>query len=135
MIVSLHVATGAAGGAVVRSRPAAVLLGVAAHAAGDYMPHHDIPNRRFELWSGAAALLAIALRRGFADPVTIGAAAGSAPDVEHVLRLPRPGGRKLFPTHRVRAWHRTGGMPASVQLLAAGVLLGLLLAPTTGRRR
>jgi hypothetical protein len=135
MIVSLHVATGGAAGAVAPSRRVAVLLGAAAHLAGDHMPHHDIPNRRFEFASGAAALLALALRYGAFDPVTIGAAAGSAPDVEHIVRLPRPGGRKLFPSHRVRGWHRTGGAPAWVQLLVAGVLLGLLLAPSTSPPR
>jgi hypothetical protein len=132
VIVSLHVASGAAVGAAAQSRRAAVLLGLAMHLAGDRMPHEDIRNRRFELWSGVAALGTLALRRGPLDPVTIGAAAGSAPDLEHVLRLPRPGGRKLFPSHRLHGWHRAGGVPDWAQLLAAGVLLGLLLAP---RRR
>jgi hypothetical protein len=81
-----------------------------------------------------AALLAIALRRGLFDPVTIGAAAGSAPDLEHIVRFPRPGGRKLFPSHRIRGWHRTGGAPAWAQLLAAGMVLGLLLAPPARNR-
>jgi hypothetical protein len=96
------------------------------------MPHEDIPNRRFELWSGVATLAAVALRRGLFDVATIGAAAGSAPDLEHVLRLPQPGGRKLFPSHRLRGWHRSGGVPDWAQLLAAGVLLGLVLGG--GRR-
>jgi hypothetical protein len=129
VIVSLHVASGAVIGAAAPSRLSAVILGALAHAAGDRMPHEDISNRRFELWSGIAALAAVALRRGPLDRVTLGAAAGSAPDLEHVLALPRPGGRKLFPSHRVRGWHRSGGVPDWAQLLAAGVLLGLLLAP------
>jgi hypothetical protein len=59
--------------------------------------------------------------------------ASSIPDVEHVFRLPRPGGRKLFPSHRVLGWHREGGVPASAQLLAAGLLLGFVLArPSEG---
>ena len=132
MIVSLHVASGAAVGAAARSRRSAVLLGLLTHLAGDRMPHEDIWNRRFELWSGIAALGSLALRHGPLNPVTIGAAAGSAPDVEHVLRLPQPGGRKLFPSHRLHGWHRAGGVPDWAQLLAAGVLLGLVLAP---RRR
>ncbi len=135
MIVSLHVATGAAAGTLARSRPQAVALGLLSHLLGDRMPHHDIPDRRFELWSGSAVLLAVALRRGLFDPVTIGAVAGSAPDVEHVLRLPRPGGRKLFPSHRVPGWHRAGGVPAWAQLLAAGVVIGLVLAPAARSRR
>jgi hypothetical protein len=127
MIVSLHVASGAAIGAAVRSRRAAVGLGLLAHAVGDRIPHRDIASRRFELRSGAALLLLVALRRGLLDPATLGGAAAAAPDVEHVLRLPRPGGRKLFPSHRFHGWHRAGGLPAWLQLLAAGALAGLVL--------
>jgi hypothetical protein len=129
LIVSLHVASGGAAGRLAPSRRWALVLGAAAHLAGDRMPHEDIPNRRFEVRSGVAALVALALRHGPFDKVTIGAAAGSAPDLEHMLRLPRPGGRKLFPSHRVRGWHRSGGVSTRVQLLAAGILLGILLAP------
>jgi hypothetical protein len=132
VIVSLHVATGAAVGALAGSRGRAALLGVVAHAAGDRVRHQDIPSHRYELLSGGAALVALALRRGPFDAATIGAAAASAPDVEHVLRLPRPGGRKLFPSHRIRGFHRSGGISAELQLLAAGLILGTLLAP---RRR
>jgi hypothetical protein len=128
MIVSLHVASGAAVGAAARSRRAAVALGLLAHMVGDRIPHQDIPSRKFELRSGVALLLLVALRRGALDRATIGAAAASAPDVEHVLRLPRPGGRKLFPSHRFHGWHRPGGLPAWLQLLVAGVLAGQVLA-------
>jgi hypothetical protein len=127
MIVSLHVASGAAIGAVAPSRRAAVGLGLLAHVAGDRIPHHDIASRRFELRSGAALLLLVALRRGLLDPATLGGAAAAAPDIEHVLHLPRPSGRKLFPSHRFRGWHRAGGLPAWLQLLAAGALAGLVL--------
>jgi hypothetical protein len=129
MIVSLHVATGAALGAVAPSRRAAVALGALMHLVGDRVPHEDVWSRRFELCSGIAALSALAVRRGVFDSATVGAVAGCVPDIEHVLRLPQPGGRKLFPSHRVRGWHRSGGLPTSAQLLAAGVLLGLLLGP------
>ena len=127
MIVTLHVATGAAGGAVVRSRPAAAALGFFLHLLGDVIPHQDIPSPKFELWSGVAALGLVAVRRGPLDPATIGAAAASSPDLEHVLRLPRPGGRKLFPSHRIGALHQEGGLPAWLQLVAAGALLGAVL--------
>jgi hypothetical protein len=135
MIVSLHVASGAAVGLAARSRGAAIVLGALTHFLGDRVPHWDIPDRRFEIWSGAAALTAVAVRRGPFDTATIGAAAGSAPDIEHVIRLPRPGGRKLFPSHRIRGWHRSGGLSESAQLLAAGILLGFVFAsrrPTDG---
>ena len=128
MIVSLHVATGAAAGSLLGSRGAAVAVGPILHLLGDRMPHHDIPSRRFELWSGTAAVLLLAATRGPFDPSTIGAVAASAPDVEHVLSLPRPGGRKLFPSHRFPGWHRPGGVPAWTQLLAAGLLLGLVVS-------
>lgn len=130
VIVSLHVATGAAGGALVRSRGRAVLLGLALHALGDRMPHQDVSSVRFETASGVAAVLALGARYGPLSPVVVGALAASAPDVEHVVRLPRPGGRKLFPSHRVHGWHRAGGVPAWAQLLAAGAILGTLLAQT-----
>jgi hypothetical protein len=128
VIVSLHVATGAAVGAVAPNRRAAVVLGLASHAAGDRMPHHDIANRRFELVSGIACLLALTVRHGPFDAITLGAMSGSAPDLEHLVRLPRPGGRKLYPSHRIHGWHRSGGVRSSTQLLVAGIVLGSLLA-------
>jgi len=125
LIVSLHVATGAAAGALTRSRLAAALLGPVLHAAGDAIPHHDIPSRRFEVASGVACVVAIAMRHGPTSPETIGALAASAPDLEHVL--PRLGERDLFPSHRFRGWHREGGVPAWAQLVAAGTILALVL--------
>jgi hypothetical protein len=130
MIVSLHVATGAAGGALVGSRLAAIPLGWLLHLAGDRMPHQDIPSRRFEIWSGISLLTLLAAARGPTDPAVVGAIGACTPDLEHVLRLPRPGGRKLFPSHRFYGWHRRGGVPAAVQLLAAGAIVGALLRTT-----
>jgi hypothetical protein len=127
MIVSLHVATGAAGGALAGSRRAALALGPLLHLAGDRLPHQDIADRRFEIGSGVAAVVLLAAARGPLDPAVAGALAASAPDLEHVFRFPRPGGRKLFPSHRLRGWHRAGGLSAPAQLLLAGFLLGLLL--------
>jgi hypothetical protein len=91
------------------------------------MPHEDIPDRRFEIGSGVAAVLLLAAVRGPLDPAVTGALAASSPDLEHVLRLPRPRGRKLFPSHRLRGWHRSGGVSAPAQLVLAGFLIGLLL--------
>jgi len=128
MIVSLHVASGAAAGALLESRLGALLAGPVLHLLGDRVPHHDIPSRRFETWTGVSALALVALREGPLSAATLGAVAASVPDVEHVLRLPQPGGRKLFPSHRVLGWHRTGGVPTWAQLVAAGLLLGFVLA-------
>jgi hypothetical protein len=83
--------------------------------------------------SGALGVLALAVVRGALDPATIGAVASAAPDLEHVVRLPRPGGRKLFPSHRIPGWHRPGGVSARAQLLIAGILLGALLADGVAR--
>jgi hypothetical protein len=126
MIVSLHVATGGLAGALAGSRLRAAALGALMHAAGDRLPHQDIASRRFETLSGAGGVLLLAAARGPLDPAVVGAVAASVPDVEHVLRLPRPGGRKLFPSHRFRGWHRPGGVPAWAQLSVAGIILGAL---------
>jgi hypothetical protein len=131
MIVSLHVATGAAGGALAGSRSRALLLGPLLHLVADGFPHEDIPNRRFEIRSGLASVALLAVRRGPVDPATVGALAASAPDLEHVFRSLRPRGKKLF--HGGRGWHRSGAFPAKLQLLFAGVILGLLVAPRPSR--
>jgi hypothetical protein len=128
VIVSLHVATGAAVGAITDSRLAALAIGPVLHLAGDVMPHEDIPSTRFELVTGAGAVLLLAGRCGPLHPAIFGAVAASIEDLEHVLRLPRPGGRKLFPSHRHAGWHKRGGVPAWVQLVAAGAIIGALLA-------
>lgn len=133
MIVSLHVATGAAAGALAGTPLRALVLGPLVHIAGDRVPHHDLGSRAFELASGTAAVFLLGSTRGPFDPATLGALAASAPDIEHVLPLPRPRGRKLFPSHRLRGWHRSGGVSGGAQLVAAGVLLGALAA--TGRAR
>src|SRR3954464_2489947 len=127
VIVSLHVATGAAAGALTRSRPIALLLGPLVHLAGDRVPHDDIHAPHFEIGSGLAALALLAVRRGPFDPAVLGGAAASAPDLEHLVPWLRPRGRKLFP----REGHVDSGISTGVQLFAAGAIVGLLL----GRRR
>ena len=110
-----------------RSRLSSLPLGLLFHLAGDWMPHEDIPDRRFEIGSGIAGVVLLAAVRGPLDPAVSGALAASSPDLEHVVRLPRPGGRKLFPSHRLHGWHQSGGLSAPAQLLLAGFLIGLLL--------
>jgi hypothetical protein len=116
------VATGALAGLLAGSRLGAVALGVITHGLGDRVPHRDF-GRKFEMATGAAGVLLLAARRGPLAPATLGAVAASVPDVEHVLPLPRPGGRKLYPSHRFAGWHREGGIPAWVQLAAATAIL------------
>ena len=126
VIVALHVATGGAAGAASGSRLAALLLGPLLHLAGDHLPHEDIHSVRVEIASGLAGLFLLAVRRGPLDPATLGAAASSAPDLEHVLPFLRPGGRKLF--HDRLGWHRSGRFSVPLQLLLAGVILRVLSA-------
>ena len=125
MIVSLHVATGAALGAAVRSRPLALLLGPPLHLAGDRVPHEDIPDRSFEVGSGLLALGLVAAVRGPFDPAVLGGAAAAMPDLEHLIPWLRPGGEKLF--HRGGGRHGAG-ISVETQLLLAGTIVGLLLA-------
>jgi hypothetical protein len=133
MVVAMHIATGAAGGALVGSRLGAACLGPVLHLVADRIPHQDIASRKFEIRSGVLGALALAAVRGPLHPATIGAIASAAPDLEHVLPLPRPGGRKLFPSHRSAGSHRPDGVPATVQLVLAGMLLGAVLG--AGLRR
>ncbi|HEY3550809.1 MAG TPA: hypothetical protein VGK69_07140 [Gaiellaceae bacterium] len=124
MIVSLHVALGGAAGALVRSRPLALLLGPPLHVAGDRVPHEDIPDRSFEIGSGLVALGVLAARRGPLDPAVLGGAACAMPDLEHVMPALRLGGEKVF--HRGGGRHGVG-ISAEAQLLVAGAVVGFLL--------
>ena len=111
-------------GALVRSPWRALAVGPLLHLAGDRVPHQDIHNRRFEIASGAAGLLLLAVGRGPFDAATLGGVAASAPDLEHVLPWIRPRGQKVF--HGRHGWHRSGRLSSSVQLLVAGAILGAL---------
>ncbi len=117
-----------------RSPWAAAAVGPLLHFLGDRVPHEDIDSKGFELRCGVLGVLALAVTRGPLDSATIGAATSAAPDLEHVLPFPRPGGRKLFPSHRIPGWHRPGGLTAGTQLLVAGALFGAVLASGLKRR-
>ena len=125
MIVSLHVALGGAAGALVRSRPLALLLGPPLHVAADRVPHEDIPDESFEIGSGLVALALLAARRGPFDPAVLGGVACAIPDLEHVVPWLRPRGEMLF--HRGSGRHGVG-VSVEAQLLLAGGVVGLLLA-------
>ena len=123
----MHVATGALAGALTGDRAAAAGMGLALHAAGDAIPHEDFDSLQIETGLGLALLAVLALRRGFTDPTVVGAAFSAAPDIEHVI--PHPGHElpKLFPSHRLEGWHRSGGISAPLQLAAAVVIVGALV--------
>ena len=126
-MVLMHVAAGAGAGALSGSRLAAAPLGLALHAGLDAVPHDDVPSRAFEIVTGVGTVLLLARRFGPLAPATVGAAVGAAPDLEHVLPLPRPGGRKLFPTHRRAHEPRRRQVPVAAQLVVAAVILLVLL--------
>jgi hypothetical protein len=132
VISLLHVASGAAAGAVMRSRTLALVVGPALHLAGDRVPHQDIESRNFELASGLGGAALLALRYGPAHPVTLGALSAAAPDVEHLFPFLRPAGVKLF--HGRRGWHRSGWLPSGLQLSVAAVVIGLLAIHRPGLR-
>jgi hypothetical protein len=123
VIVSLHVATGAAVGAFTRSRPIALLLGPVLHVVADRVPHEDIGSLRFEVGSGLATLTLLGVGRGWLEPAVLGGAAAAAPDLEHVVPWLRPAGRKVF------HWghHPGGGISTGAQLVLAGAVVGYLL--------
>jgi hypothetical protein len=126
VIVSLHVATGAAAGSLLRSRLGSLPLGLLLHLAGDLMPHEDIFDREFEVGSGS--------RRSFCSPLF---EARSIPQSPVRSRRQLRTSNTLF-AYRAQAaassfqviaygWHQSGGVPAPLQLLTAGFLIGLLL--------
>jgi hypothetical protein len=129
VIVALHVASGAVVAEAAGSRLRAAALGPLLHLACDAVPHEDIPSRPFETASGVACVLLLLRRRGL-DAATVGAIAASAPDLEHLLPLPRPRGRPLFPSHRWARPVRVRGIPAWAQLALAALLLRRVAART-----
>lgn len=133
MIVAVHAATGAVAGTLVRSRLVAALVGVPLHLALDAIPHRDIESKTFEVGSGVALLAVLAATKRIDSPVTVGAAAACAADVEHLIRLPRPGGRKIF--HRSVAATTMPRASVRMQLAAAAILLAAVLSAETRPRR
>ena len=126
VIVSMHVATGAAGGAFAGSRLRAALLGLVLHGICDRIPHWDIASPRFEVRSGLALLGALERRRCRFDPAVVGAAACRHPTSSMSCRYRNWAGRSSTrPT--VSPAGTEGGVPVGVQLFAAGVIVGLLL--------
>lgn len=128
MIVAVHIASGALIGSALASRRTVLPAALASHALGDVLPHQDFESRRFEIACGVLGVLALAVRDGPFAATTVGAVAAAVPDLEHVLPLPRPGGRKLYPTHRYGALHRGGGVPATVQLACAVAVYAAVIA-------
>lgn len=132
MIQLAHLAVGALA-ARGRSGPlAALLAGIASHAAIDVPPHGEVHDDAFEAATATIGVLALAARHGVMSPITWGALGGVLPDLEHVLpRRIRPR-RAVFPTHRYAWTHGDEGLPLRVpawaQAVLGGAVLGVLVA-------
>jgi hypothetical protein len=131
MIVALHAATGAAGGALTRSRVAAIALGPLFHVAGDQVPHRH-PAERIEYLTGLASIAILARRRGLFDAATIGAVAAVLPDLEHVILGPRRRSEKFFHRRPGRDRRDSGGLSTRAQLALAAAIIAPLVASTRG---
>ena len=79
MIVLFHAASGAAAGALTRSRIGALALGPVLHVAADRVPHRHPAHTGWEYLAGSVALGALARRRGVFDVATLGALAPCCP--------------------------------------------------------
>jgi hypothetical protein len=132
MIVALHAATGAATGALTRSRLAALAIGPVLHIAGDRVPHRHPAHSAWEYLGGIFAMGILAERRGAFDVATIGAAAAVMPDFEHVVPGLRERGVKVFHRRPGRGRRRRGSTGVSVGTQT--LLAAMILAPLLGRR-
>lgn len=145
MIELAHVGSGAVAGAGFRAPLHAAIAGVIVHGLLDAAPHGEMEDEQWELASTALGLGLLLARFGARSPVFWGAVGSVLPDVEIVVPAPRPGGRRLFPTHRYDVLHSSRtplGLPAWAQAVLGGAAVGALFlagnrgtAPTVARRR
>lgn len=139
MIQLAHVATGALAGRGRAGTLDALVAGLATHAAIDVIPHGEVHDQLFELVSGAAGVLALAARHGWRSPITIGAIGAIIPDMEHLPQAVGIHQRAVFPTHRyarTHGWeHKPLAIPAWLQAVLGGAVIGALAAHASGRGR
>jgi hypothetical protein len=134
MIVALHAASGAAAGAVTRSRLAALVLGPVLHVAADRVPHRHPSDELWEYIGGVVAVGLVAGRRGLFDAATLGAVAAVLPDAEHLAPALRLRGVKVFHP-RPGGPRSSAGVSVGIQALVAALILAPLLrrAPSPSR--
>lgn len=132
MIQLAHAASGALVGRSCNGVLDALVAGFVTHGVMDVAPHGEVHDDRFEILTGAAAILALASRYGWRSPVTMGAIGSVLPDMEHVpslvgIKLP-----PLYPTHRwgrLHGWeHKPLAIPWRVQAIVGGAVIGMLVA-------
>jgi hypothetical protein len=104
MTGSVHAALGAAIGRFVPNPFLAFGLGLASHAAGDVIPHHDMGPAETPIVF--ATVLQMGVLHGWKSGQFWGALGAMAPDLEHIpaelAKDPRrfdPMPEKFFPTH------------------------------------
>jgi hypothetical protein len=131
-MVALHAATGAATGALTRSKIAAIVAGPLLHIAGDRVPHRHPAHPGWEYLAGVLALGMLAERRGVLDTATVGAASAVLPDLEHLI--PGMRGGKVFHSRPGRDRREARGLSTRTQTLLAAVILAPLLLPASRRQ-
>lgn len=135
VIVALHVAAGAATGALTRSRVAAVTLGPLLHVASDCVPHRHPASSELEVLAGIFVFGVVTGSRGALSAATLGAVAAAFPDLEHVVPALRARGAKVF--HRLPGGDRDDatGVSARTQVALAVMLLAPVLCGRPNRKR
>ena len=139
MIQLAHAASGALVGRSCSGVLDALLAGFVTHGVMDVAPHGEVHDDRFEILTGAAAILALAARHGWRSPVTMGAIGSVLPDMEHVPSLVGITLPPLYPTHRwgrLHGWeHKPLAIPWRLQAIVGGAVIGMLVARRSRPRR
>jgi len=130
MTAVTHAAVGGTIGTLgIGGSPGSFLLGLAAHAPLDLVPHWDIRNPWIDTALTVGGLGALLFWTG-PSPVFWGALGGALPDLEHLL----PFRRKLLPFHGERHGRAGGRAHAAAQGLLL-IACGLCIAWSIGKGR
>ena len=135
MIQLAHVATGALAGRGRSGLRDAFLTGLVTHAAMDVIPHGEVHDEYFELFTGAAGVVALAARHGWASPITIGAIGAIVPDMEHIPQIVGIRMNGIFPTHRFGVLHGWETKPLAIPAWLQAVLGGAVIVALVALRR
>lgn len=138
MIEIAHIATGALVGREIDGPVTAFLAGVVMHGLMDVVPHGEIHDRAWEEVSTVAGIAVLAARYGLRSPIVWGAIGSVIPDGEHVLPASIKPKQPVFPTHRIPWLHSVYdelAIPAWLQVVAGGAVIGALVAGSTHSRR
>jgi len=141
MTGTTHALVGMALGRFLHDRRQAFLMGLAAHAVLDALPHQDYsPVVSIPLDCCGVGVLLTAASRSTAPGALAGAVGGLLPDLENLVPSRNPGRTKLFPSHWFRHNKASRRVGVAVELLTAAGAILLLCAlrgdiPETGDHR